>query len=419
MSSEKKLHPAWLVTAGCCVWLAVMVGAFIASMAVFYLPLSESLNVPYTSVTLYTTVMTLARMVGLPIWGKLISKFKLKTLFLVGALMVCGSFGCMVFVQNVFQLYIIAAGVGLGSGLILYLSCPIMLGRWFKARLGTVIGFVMAFSGIGGIIFNPIGSKLVATVGFRQAALYLAVIGFIIVVLDILFLLKESPQACEAYGADTLAVNTTAATQAHKEELDGVSIGDTWKMPVFYLIVVMIAGLAFLSSMQTQLATFAVSIGIEKANSGFLVSVASFGMMIGSALLGTLNDKLGVRLATVTFSTVGILAGILGIYASATCNLTFAYIAAVCIGLSMTMVTVETPIMTRAVFGSKDYSQIYSRVMSVNSLMTAIAAFALGAIYTAFQNYKLAFGIVIAACVMMIVVINVVMAKTHQKNNTK
>ena len=43
-------------------------------------------------------------------------------------------------------------------------------------------------------------------------------------------------------------------------------------------------------------------------------------------------------------------------------------------GVVYAMTTVQTPLLVRSVFGSADYTNIYSRISMVGSLMSAVAA---------------------------------------------
>ena len=55
------------------------------------------------------------------------------------------------------------------------------------------------------------------------------------------------------------------------------------------------------------------------------------------------------------------------------------------------MTTVQTPLLVRTVFGSADYTNIYSRVSMVGSLMSAVAAVFWGFVCDSAGGYALMF----------------------------
>jgi MFS family permease len=54
---------------------------------------------------------------------------------------------------------------------------PLILTNWFKSKTGFAVGVAMAFSGLGGIVMNPVGSVLIDQFGWRTAYLIFAGIG--------------------------------------------------------------------------------------------------------------------------------------------------------------------------------------------------------------------------------------------------
>lgn len=51
--------------------------------------------------------------------------------------------------------------MGVGMPAVLYLAVPILINAWFCKRIGFNIGLCMAFTGVGGAIFNQLGNLII------------------------------------------------------------------------------------------------------------------------------------------------------------------------------------------------------------------------------------------------------------------
>jgi MFS family permease len=373
--ASNKIHYAWFILVGCCVFMGGLVGITLGCTGVFYRPISQTLKIGLQDVALYTTFMTIARTVGLPFMGKIMPKFDIRASLFVIVLMMCGGFALLSIVNSPIQLYLIGSLVGLASGGALYMTVPTLLHAWFKERIGFVMGVASACSGIGTAIFNPIASNIVSVVGWRTGARIMALISFVLVVPVALFVLRSKPEAkgLAPYGAKESGGGQGSAAAT------GLSAKESWSFPAFYLILLIVLAVAYISSSQNHMASFAVSAGIPAAQSGFAVSVCSLGSIIGGPILGALSDKIGAIKAMAIIALAGIAGGILGAFTGT--NITLVFASAFLFGLYMPLLTVGMPLLVRRIFGTKSFSEIYSRIMSVNSFLTAVSVFAIGAIY--------------------------------------
>lgn len=307
----RKIHYAWIVMIGCCVWMAALPGIVLSCVGVFYRSISTELNVGLEAVSLYTTCSTLSRMAALPIFGKIMPKVNLKFFLVFVAGLMCGGFSLCSTVTSVVQLYIFACIVGVGSGAALYMVVPSLLNSWFKDRIGAVMGFAMAFSGIGGALFNPVASRLLTEMGWRAAMRTLALIAFVAALAASLILIKDSPARIGLLPYEDKKKKSGNANVRTDTEADGMSAKDAWRTKAFAFILVYVIAVAYATSIQSHIANFAVDSGVSVQNSGFAASACSIGSIIGSPVLGMLNDKLGMKKAAVLFGTIGIAGGLM------------------------------------------------------------------------------------------------------------
>ena len=92
-----------------------------------------------------------------------------------------------------------------------------------------------------------------------------------------------------------------------------------------------------------------------------MVSIYSGVGILGKLILGVVNDKFGVRIATLYASLLCALAYFLMLFSG---NYTFVFLMAIFFGLGNAIGTVLPPLMTSSIFNAKDYPKAYGIVQS-------------------------------------------------------
>ena len=354
---------------------------------IFITPVTQYFGVPKVSFSLVFSVICLTMMVALPITGRLLKKYSMRTILTIDTLL-CGlAYGAMGLVQAVWQLYICGIVIGIGLPGLIFLAVPTLIGNWFSKRVGFFTGLCFAFTGIGGALFNPIGSTLIASGsdGWRMCYFIFAAIILVCTLPFTFFVVRDKPSDLGLLPMGSgeknveASVGTSASTDtksAHAQSGldDGISAHKALRMPSFFMIGAFYA-LITLNQQISQFfpsyaATFSTTAPEIAAAGGLIAGAVMVGQAVGKVVLGALNDT-SERIACF----VGVLCGVVGLvllWLKITA-LPIMLLGAALFGVVYAMTTVETPILVRAVFGNKDYTVIYSRIAIVSSLMSAIA----------------------------------------------
>jgi MFS family permease len=385
VEKQKGFHYGYLIVAS---GIAMCIGpsALAFSCAgIFYTPVSTALGVGRGAFALYMTVLGLCMAFSLPFAGKLLASLDARICLSVGAIFVGGGILAMSFYTQVWQFYISGAFMGVGEAFLLWLAVPTLINRWFKKRVGFFLGLCMAFTGIGGVIFNPLGGMLIDSGpdGWRTGYLVFGILALVISLPFTLFIIRSYPsdKGVLPYGEESVSADQSAdavATPA-QTKLSGVSAAKAMRAPAFYAIALFSGLVNFDSTIAQFLPSYASSFSTTApaiaALAAILASVSMAGQAIGKVLLGFINDR------KVLFGLLtGLICGICGVLAMWFIPL----IAAVLIGGSFLFgvfyasCTVNVPLITREAFGSRDYANIYSRIAMVGSLISAFAATAWG-----------------------------------------
>lgn len=382
-TSRHTQNYAYAIVASCIAIMFFPCAIILTCFGIFITPVTQYFGVPKVSFSLVFSVICLTMMVALPITGRLLKKYSMRTILTIDTLL-CGlAYGAMGLVQAVWQLYICGVVIGIGLPGLIFLAVPTLIGNWFSKRVGFFTGLCFAFTGIGGALFNPIGSTLIASGsdGWRMCYFIFAAIILVCTLPFTFFVVRDKPSdlGLLPMGSDEKNVEASASTDtegAHAQSSldDGISAHKALRMPSFFMIGAFYA-LITLNQQISQFfpsyaATFAATAPEIAAAGGLIAGAVMVGQAVGKVALGALNDT-SERIACF----VGVLCGVVGLvllWLKITA-LPIMLLGAALFGVVYAMTTVETPILVRAVFGNKDYTIIYSRIAIVSSLMSAIA----------------------------------------------
>ena len=400
-------HYAYLIVLSCIVMTCLPCALVLSCAGIFFTPVSEFFGVPKASFTLYFSVLNLAMMATLPVAGKLLAARDARVVLSVAtALCGLGMFG-MASCQEVWQFYLVGIVLGVGVAPLIYLAVPTLINAWCVKRVGFFVGLCMAFTGIGGVIFNPIGTAIIQSSpeGWRQAYLVFGIIILVGTLPFTLFVVRGKPadKGLPPYGAgEKDAADTDGAATVGTQ---GVSAADAMRTPAFWAIVAFCGLITLNQTVYQFLSSYALSFSNSlpqiAAASGVVASAAMGGQAIGKVFLGSVSDH-SVRLGAVC----GIAGGVVGVLLmlGMPSVLALLLVGAFCFGVVYAMTTVETPLLVRSVFGSADYANIYSRVSMVGSLMSAVAAVFWSLVIDSAGGYGLMFAlslVCMAACLAL------------------
>ena len=402
-------HYAFAIVAACIAMTCLPCALVLSCAGIFFTPVSTFFGVPKATFTLYFSIVNLAMMVTLPVWGKVLSKTDLRASLSVAAVLCGAGLIGMSACQAMWQFYVCGAVLGAGVAPFIYLAVPTLVNAWCVKRVGFFVGLCMAFTGIGGVIFNPIGTALInsGAEGWRTAYLVFGVITLVGTLPFTLLVVRNRPEdkGLAPYGADEAACRAEGAGAQAAPVASGMSAPDAMKTPAFFALAAF-CGIITLNQtiyqfLPSYAQSFADTMPSVAAASGIVASAAMAGQAVGKVILGAVNDR-SVRLGI----GLGIGAGAVGVTVMWLVPGVFSLLLAgaflFCVVYAMT--TVPTPLLVRTVFGSADYTNIYSRVSMVGSLMGTVAAVFWGFVCDSAGGYPLMFVlgyVCMAACLVL------------------
>lgn len=374
---KKRFHYAYAIVASCIAITCLPCALVLSCAGIFFTPVSEFFGVPRASFTLYFSILNIMMMLTLPLAGNHLSRLDARKV-LSGATILSGAglLG-MSFGNSMPWFYVCGAVLGFGMAPLIYMAVPTLINNWCVKKVGFFVGLCMAFTGIGGVIFNPIGTAIIQSgpEGWRMAY---RVFGLIVLVGTLpftLFVVRSKPEdkGLLPYGADE--VTESDSPQAPAAAVEGVPASIAMKTPAFFALAIFCGIITLNQTIYQFLASYATSfsdtIPAIAAASGVVASAAMAGQAIGKVVLGIINDK-SVKLGII----FGLACGVVGVLLMwfLPSALAILLVGAFLFGIVYAMTTVQTPLLVRSVFGSADYTNIYSRISMVGAIMSAFAA---------------------------------------------
>lgn len=355
MSKTPHFHYGYVIVACCCLIMGVCIGLVLSCAGIFYQPVSSELGIPVGRFGLYMSFNYVASTLMLPFAGKLIQRHSARWLLTASAALLGLTVVAMSMFNAVWQFYLAGALIGISMAFLLYLSFPTLINRWFKTQMGLFIGICSAASGIGGVLFNPIGATLIENFGWRTTYMFFGLAMLLVVAPVLALFLRDYPsdKGLQPYGEKDTVINNTP------KEVSGIAYSDALRMPAFYALLVFAFLIMAVSTLNLFIPKYALGIDYTLQQAALAASAVMVGVTVGKIVLGYVNDHspLAGLLLTTLCGTAGLLLllfGQMGLWAI--------LLGAFLFGWEYAGVTVQTPMLVRKVFGSHDYAEIYANI---------------------------------------------------------
>lgn len=381
MKARKPIHRAWSMVVGCCLLQGGSLGMIHNCRGIFYDPVIEDLGFGMGAFSFYILFFGVCSCFVLPFVGKLFRRVDSRIL-LGGASFV---FSATVFVMGFFHtlpaFYIAGAIQGFASAFLMFFPAPFILGNWFHKKTGLAVGISAAFSGLAGVLGNPLGNAIIRAFGWRVGFFSFGLISLLMMLPVSVFLLRRSPEdvGCRPYGAEDDESLTGAACP-----LDGVPAVRAKKESAFWLLI--LAGLlaAFTCAFYAHLSPLGIYFGYGSAVGALMVSASMAGNVVSKLLLGQIFDRFGLRTALITGTAVTAVGFLMLLVDSMPVRIAGAFFY----GFIMAMSAIMIAITIRDVYGSRDYSDLLSYSSMASTLGTSVNIAIIGYIVDGFGRQR-------------------------------
>lgn len=414
--NNKKMHYAWWIMISCMVIMFGCTGILVGTQGIFFRSVVDGLKIKASEYSLSLTIGYLARAFSLPLAGKLLNKYNNRLIISLAIIFHAGAFIFMGLYESIFGFYISAIIMGIASSITHIMAVPVLINNWFEKRAAIVMGITMSFSGIGTAIMSYVGAVVINHYGWRTAYFVLGLIAITMTLPFMIFVIRSKPseKALFPYGAeqDFSKTKNTYNSLIHEEQIIGKEIHNN---SLFFIMIIFAVVVGYIMSFQSHISNFASSIGVNIVKTGLVASVSSVALMTGKFTIGFTYDRLGLRMTALIYSLFGVAAAVIQIIFTAFVlenSYAISIAIAFCLGVVFAIPTTFTPIITRALFSSKVYSAVYSKIVMFYTLAMAFGSTINGILYDVFKSYNHILIIIGIMSVLTIFLVHIATSKT-------
>lgn len=356
----------------------------LSCQGIFYKDVAEHIGAGVGVVSYYASIIAASCFVFVAIMGNLISRFDAR-ICLSAAVVLCALvFVWLSFTNSLWMYFVGAFLMGAPVSLLLYIAPSTLMNRWFAKRAGFYVGLIMAFTGIGGVVWSTVGGALIQVIGWSGTYLVFAVLSVVTLPFT-LFGMASTPEdkglvpvGLEPTGNEHGGHVSEAMVVDGAYEHTGVPAAKASRMPSFFLIL----GIAFLLNFGMYVyyvvPSYAASLSLSASFpllGATASSIAMAGQTISKVILGGVGERHPFPSAMVA---VGLGAIGIGCLAFGGTSMLLFYVGAFAFGVYYGVANVMLPIFTRHAFGLVDYAKIYSRISMAATLGLTITGFVWG-----------------------------------------
>lgn len=409
--TETKKHPAWKMLILSCLLIGAGQGILVNCAGLFIQPVCKSLGFAVGPFSTYLAVGAVSLLVGFPMVGKVLEKVPIKPLMIVCVIVNCGMFMLYSQFTQLWMFYVGGAVVGLASVIPAYMVGPMVVSNWFESKKGMAMGIAMSCVGIFGAIFSIVGGILIEGVGYQPAYLILGGTAMLVMIpAALMVVLHPAMKGLQPYRTKADAAQHAGETPG---EITGIPKAKAIKSAPFICMFItmffMVCGGAF----APQIAGLVATLGYDMAQAGSMTSMFMVGSLLGSFVLGFLNDKLGVRNTMYVTLALGA-AAIFMLTIGAPISTVILVGGLLFFGVFASGCGVQPPLIVSTMFGQRDYAAIYAVLQMAMSLAGILATPVFGFVLDATGSFNLGlFGL--AALLAVGAVLTTIAFKSYKK----
>lgn len=293
-----------MVLVAMCGLSGVSPGLIINAAGVFFVPIAEELGTGRGNVAFAMALAGFFSGVGGLFVPILLKRISARIMILIGGLMtVCGTV-LLSFSHSLTTIYALSIFLGLGSGLLHFVTVTFFINNWFQVKHGFATGVAIGAAGIVGAAASPLLTAVILASSWRTGYIVMAILMAILiapaVLLPITYRPEESgllPLGASAMSGGSVDIGA-AGQKASGQTVAGQSaVNRKTPLPLVPLLSILIfSALAnLIIGYPPHLPGFALSLGFTEALGALLLSICLMGNIASKVIHGALSDQIGAR----------------------------------------------------------------------------------------------------------------------------
>lgn len=375
---------------------------------IFFLPMSQELGTGIASLSLTLTLSSLATGFSSPFMIQFMVKRDFMKIMRLGVTITAISTIAMAFTSSLWLIYALSIIRGIASSSFSLAPIVYLIGNWFEEKHGFVTGLVMSFTGITGVILNPLVNSLIDSLNWRYGIAFTGLLLFVFTFFGTLWL-KPHPEdkGLLAYGAKTKVIKEEPKSEKLKLNVN----------LFFILLAIYTMGSASLTSMIQHFPTYTLTIQQSTSVGALMVSSAMFGNLFFKFVLGSLSDKIGIIKASLVIASTYLISQISFNFLPITNSQFILIIMSFLMGSVYSAVAVGIPLITKHFYPKDEANLVYASLTSLISIGSASGVVIMGMIYDYTHSYAYGFFSLMSVQIIALIILFILIKLSHKSLN--
>lgn len=396
-SRKGRFFYGWVIVLTLCLIQAIVVVLTQNYASFFQVPICETLGVSYAEFSVGAIFGSVAGMIFSACMSKRMDQGNLRIWMTVCAFVAAASMFAQSFLTAIWQYYVTQFVLNFAMAGLTFLAVNTLIARWFDDKKALATAIVFGSCGVGGMIFSPVLSNMIATVGWRESYVFIAV-AVAIVGVFVFLLMRGRP---EDVGQTILVKRGDADENAEAAEyvVEGITRKEAMRTFSYWaLLVAMFCGGMLASGIVAQLPAYAIDMQIDYA---IVMVFYSLAMIFCNLIMGVVFDKVGVAKGS-WFVSICLVLACVCLLLVPLFGIVPACVGAVLLGFNGA-ISFMAPLTNAQVFGGRFFAENFGYI-NVAFMMGCMCGSPLAAsIRTFVGSYELAWIVMGVAAVVMLV----------------
>lgn len=343
-------------------------------VAYYITPVTQSLGFTRAAFNLCFTLMSVVSFLAAPVYGWMFMKFPVRKMIMAGGAIGAACFFGYSLCSHRLAFYAVGILQGAVQSGCTNMAIVVLINRFFDEKhSGSATGLVMSGTGICSMLMSGILPSFIDSHGWRMG-----------------YVLCGSLWAAVMFGAAWL-IREYPDTEREKSQKAADESGLTYKQALhcggFYLFILCVLICNIIMVCSQHLPAYFQDTGMSGVQSGQIMMIFSLGLIGWKIVLGQAYDRFGAVPTTVWCY---------GSYMAGMWILSWETLPALIVGsllaaLGIASSTVLFPLITRRIFGLKEYAPIWGNVSMATAFGVAVGSPIWGMFYDYFGSYHIAF----------------------------
>ena len=353
------------------------------TMGLMLKPMADDLNWTRATLSLTVTLFMVVSAVVLPVIGRLVDRYRIRTVLLASVLLSSASVALMSVIQTPVQAVVLYGVLfALATAGTSIAPIGVMISRWFPKHLGLANSIAISGMGAGQLVIILVLTAQLESIGWRGAFVVLAALGLLLIV-PLAFLSIPEPAPGSAETANAPLGNATSELKPS----DLLRDSKLWYLLVIYAI----CGFQDFF-VATHVVAFARDQGMGAVVAGNLFALMGLVGLAGVLMTGFVSDRFGPILPTlICFAIRIVLFGLLTVTTSLVAIISFALVY----GFTFWITAPLTLVFVRKYFGTAHLGMLTGIVAMVHHGAGGLGAYAGGIVYDVSGSYQIVFQIML------------------------